>query len=134
MKTVYVAMETLFAPGAPVEPTLGYGIAPYAKPFMHWCAHNARTVLLTDGPLPHAFRLLAHLGVEGVSVRAFESSKAELLNPREDFYLVDDTMIPSEVSWFSEHGMGDRVVSVDPHTGVTVRTKEKLEGKLHRRK
>jgi hypothetical protein len=135
MKTVYVAMEALQAPGGPVEPTLGYSISSYAKPFMHWCASNARTVLLTDDPLPHALLLLRHLGVEGaVPVRAFESSKAEIFNPHEDFYLVDDALIPSEVSWFAEHGLGDRVISVNPATGVAPQTKQRLEARLHERR
>lgn len=135
-RTIYVSLDALTSATGSVDPNLMHGVASYAQPFLHWCAEQGRTVLLTDRPLAHAFRLLAQLNADNgtVSVRTFDSSKTEILRSSEDFYLVDDALIPGEASWFTEHGLGDRIIAVDPHTGVTPETRRRLEEKFHGRR
>lgn len=132
---IYVAMDTLLAPSDHPDNNLRAGIAPYAKPFITWAATQGKVVVLTDGPLSHAMYLLQKLNCADLAtIRSFEVSKVENLHTDEPFYLVDDALIPGEVSWFLEHGHQDRLISVLPHHNVTPDTKKKLEEKLRERR
>lgn len=133
-RTIYVAMDALLAPSDKPDPHLGTGIAPYAKPFLTWATTHGRPVVLTDGPLSHAVYLVDKLDVKGkVAVRGFDMSKTELFSPHEDFYLVDDALIPSEISWFAEHGLGHRVIPCGAH-GVTEQARDALHAAITKHK
>ena len=127
-RTIYVNMDALLVRSDEPDPHLGAGIAPYANAFMRWAAQHGHVCLLTDGPLSHAMYLAGRIG--NPSVRGFTLSKTELLDPHQDVYLVDDALIPSEMSWFAEHGLHHRVITVNPREGVTAATKDKLEARL----
>lgn len=126
-RTIYISMNTLLAPSEHPDPHLGVGISHYAKPFVAWCKTQGTVCLLTDSPLAHAVYLAEKLG--GMPVRSFDLSKTDLLDRHKDFYLVDDGLIPGEVSWFAEHGLASRVVSVDNH-GVTPATRDALAARI----
>ena len=133
--TIYVGLEALQVPSDRPDPYLGFGVAAYAAPFLSWAATRGRVVILTDGPVQHVLHLLRTMKLpdSAVSVKMYGSSKVEALHTGEPFILVDDALIPSEVSWFLEHHLGDRVVSVNHTTGVTQETKAHVERLLAKR-
>lgn len=133
MRKIYVSLDALLIPSEKPDPHVGTGIAPYAQAFLTWASTQGRTVLLTDRPLPYAARVLKTIGCEDkIPIRGFEVSKTELLDHKDDFYLVDDMLIPGELSWFSEHGLSDRLVAVSPYKGPTPETKAALEEKFRK--
>lgn len=128
---IYISFDALLVPSDKPSEVLRAGIAPYAKSFITWAATQGRVVILTDGPLSHPMHLLQHIKCADLaSIRSFEVSKTETLRHDEPFFLVDDALIPGEVSWFMEHGHQDRIIPVSPREGVTPRTKQLLEEKL----
>lgn len=131
MTTIYVSLDALTVPSEKPDAYLGAGISPYTNGFLHWAATKGKVVLLTDRPIAQVLALLDRHGCSklGVQIRTFTSSKTEVLRPTEDFYLVDEVLIPSEYSWFAEHGLGDRLIPVGSD-GVTPATKDKLAARL----
>lgn len=131
MRRIYVSIDALQAPSDKPDPHLGTGISAYARPFITWLSQHGKVVVLTDGSLQHAVYLLSKINcTEKASVRGFEVCKTEILKEHGDVYLVDTILTPSEVSWFAEHGMADRVVTVKLHEGVSPSTKQALEAKF----
>lgn len=128
---VYVTSDALLVPSSEPDHLLDAGIAPYGPAFMTWCCSVYNTVLLTDLPMAYVRRLLHALKIDkmNIVVKPFSTSKVSALNPRENYYLIDDALIPSEVSWFLEHGFQDRLIGVDPHTGVSPATRQTLEAR-----
>lgn len=129
---VYVSSDALVVPSDNPDTVLDAGIAPYARPFMHWCAGTYKTVLLTDLPTAHARYLLNKLALreDQVVLRFFHGLKTDYLRPDSNCYLIDDALIPGEVSWFLEHGLQDHLIGVDPHTGVSPTTRQQLEERV----
>lgn len=129
---VYVSSDALLVPSELPDNVLETGIASYAKPFLHWCSSLYTTVLLTDLPAAHAKYLLNRLGLreDQVLIKFYHSSKTDSMRPERNVYLIDDALIPSEVSWFLEHGLHDHIIGVDPHTGVSPATRQQLEERI----
>ncbi len=129
---VYVASDALLVPSDDADHVLNCGISSYAKPFMHWCASHYTTVLLTDMPVAHVKYLLNKLMLreDQLSLRFYHGLKTDYLRPDRGCYLVDDALIPGEVSWFLEHGLQDQLIGVDPHTGVSPMTRQTLEERI----
>ncbi len=133
-RIIYISMDTLLVPSEKPDLHLGTGISGYAKPFLTWAADHGRPVILTDGPLAHAVYLVDKLGAKGkVAVRGFDMNKTDLFTSHDDFYLVDDALIPSEISWFTEHGLGHRVIPCGPH-GVSERVRDALHEAISKHK
>ena len=111
---------------------LGAAVAPYAKAFLHWATQHFDVRWLSDrgaGPAVYTASLLS-LPPDKVHVAGFVDSKVEALAPHKDFYWVDSELIPHEVSWLAQHGHVDRLLTVDPVTGVSTDTKKALEMRL----
>lgn len=111
-------------------------IAPYAKPFMHWAKEHFDVRWLSDTGARDASYTAARLSLpsDAVPIAAYEDSKIEALNPRENFYWLDGALIPSEVAWLAENRCHDRLLQVDPFTGVTPEHKEELAKKIMARR
>ena len=110
---------------------LGAAVAPYAKAFMHWATQHFDVHWLSDrgaGPAVYVANLLS-LPADKVRVAGYVDSKVEALSPHKDFFWVDAELIPHEVSWLAQHGHVDRLITVDPLTGVSTDAKEALEAR-----
>jgi hypothetical protein len=114
---------------------LGKKIAPYAKPFLHWAKEHFDVRWLSETGARDAIYTASRLSLpaDAIPVATFEDSKVENMSPRENFYWIDGALIPSEAAWLHEHRCEDRLLQVDPYTGVTPAHKEKLQQKLMRR-
>lgn len=111
---------------------LGAAIAPFAKSFLHWATQHFDVRWLSDrgvGPATYVSSLLS-LPADKVHVAGYVDSKVEALSPHKDFYWVDSELIPHEVSWLAQHGHVDRLISVDPLTGVSTDAKQALEARI----
>jgi len=111
---------------------LGAAVAPYAKSFLHWAAQHFDVRWLSDrgaGPAVYVANLLS-LPADKVHIAGFVDSKVEALAPHKDFYWVESELIPHEVSWLAQHGHVDRLITVDPLTGVSTDAKEALEARV----
>ncbi len=133
---VYVSVDSLLVPSDKHDTFLDAGIAEYAAPFMNWCAGTYRTILLSDRPVAHATYLFRHLGLSpaAVPIKPYLGLKIDNIDPQSNFYLIDDALIPGEVSWFLEHGLQDRLIGVNPHIGVSLETRHTLEARTHARR
>jgi hypothetical protein len=129
---VYVSSDAILCPSDKPDPVLETGISTYAKPFMYWCSGLYTTILLTDLPAAHAKYLLNRLGLreDQVLIRFYHGAKTDSIRPEKNIYMIDDALIPSEVSWFLEHGLQDHIIGVDPHTGVSPATRQALEERI----
>lgn len=111
---------------------LGAAIAPFAKPFLHWATQHFDVRWLSDkgvGPASYVASMLS-LPSDKIHIAGYTDSKVEALSPHKDFYWVDSELIPSEVSWLAQHGHVDRLISVDPFTGVSTDVKKALEARV----
>jgi hypothetical protein len=111
---------------------LGAAVAPYAKSFIHWALQHFNVHWLSDrgpGPAVYAAKMLS-LPDDGVHVAGYVDSKIEAISPHKDFYWVDSELIPHEVSWLAQHGHVDRLITVDPLTGVSTDAKQALEARI----
>jgi hypothetical protein len=111
---------------------LGAAVAPYAKAFLHWATQHFDVRWLSDrgaGPACYVAGLLS-LPADKVRIAGYTDSKVEALAPHKDFYWVDSELIPHEVSWLAQHGHVDRLISVDPLTGVSHDAKKALEERI----
>ncbi|MBA2706291.1 MAG: hypothetical protein H0U59_00620 [Gemmatimonadaceae bacterium] len=110
-------------------------ITDYAKPFMHWAKEHFDVRWLAETGARDALYTARRLSLpeDAVSVASFESSKAEALNPKEDFYWIDGPLIPSEVAWLRHHQHEGRFIHVDPRVGVTSAHRDLLQQKMTRR-
>jgi len=133
--TIYVGLEALQVHSDKPDPYLGFGVAAYTAPFLSWAATRGRVCILTDGPVQLVMHLLntLKLTASNIAIKSYGTNKTDVLRTDEPFVLVDDALIPGEVSWFMEHGLGDRLVSVSPLTGVTPETKSRVERVLGRK-
>lgn len=115
---------------------LGKKIAPYAKPFLHWAKEHFDVRWLSETGARDAIYTANRLSLpaDAIPVAAFEDSKIEHMSPHEDFYWVDGALIPSEAAWLAEHRFQDRLLQVDPYTGVTPAHKEQLQQKMMTRR
>jgi hypothetical protein len=108
---------------------LNAAIAPYAKPFLHWATTHFDVRWLSDrgaGPAVYTASLLS-LPSDKVRIAGYVDSKVEALAPHKNFYWVDSELIPHEISWLAQHGHVDRLITVDPLTGVSTDAKKALE-------
>lgn len=107
---------------------LGKKIAPYAKPFMHWAKEHFNVKWLSDTGVRDAVYTASRLSLpsDAVPVATYIDTKIEALDPRENFYWLDGALIPSEVAWLTENRCHNRLLQVDPTTGVTPEHKEHL--------
>lgn len=130
---VYVSADALVVPSDHPDHFLEAGIAPYAAGFMNWCCGTYRTVLLCDWPLAQATYLVDKLGVppQSLPIRTYYGSKVDSLNLDSNFFLIDDALIPGEVSWFLEHGLQSRIIGVNPYVGVSLETRRALQERTH---
>ena len=128
---VYVSTDALLIPSDSPDHVLDVGISDYAKPFMHWCSSNYRTYLITDMPVAHAKYLLNKLELRenAVIIKFCGTLKTDCIEPSRNTFLIDDALVPGEVSWFLEHGLQDQLIGVDPHTGVSPATRQTLEAR-----
>ena len=110
-------------------------ISDYAKPFMHWAKEHFMVRWLSDTGPREAFYTARRLALpeDAVAVASYEDSKAEAINPRENFYWIDGALIPSEAAWLREHRHEGRFIQVDPLVGVTTQHKDLLQQKIPRR-
>jgi hypothetical protein len=129
---VYVSTDALLVPSEHPDAVLECGIAEYAKSFMHWCTGHYSTVLLTDLPVAHARYLISRLRLmeDQLPMKFYYGAKTDRLPTGGNFFLIDDALIPGEVSWFLEHGLQDQLIGVDPHTGVSPMTRQTLEERI----
>ena len=112
------------------DPVLKLGIAKYAKPFMHWANQHFNVHWLTDRAPGDAFYVADKLELprDAVAYAAYDITKTEALNPKDEFYWVDDNLlIPDEMNWLTQHGNLHRFLPVDPLQGITPEHKTQLE-------
>lgn len=133
---LYIGLEgVVLVHGRNPDPFLGYEIVPFAKSFLHWATQHFDVCWLTDLGARHAFYVNDQLGLRpsAVPVCGFNDSKVEQLDPSDDFYWIEDDLIPSEVAWLAQHGLANRLIQVDTVKGITPENKAKLEGLLRRK-
>jgi hypothetical protein len=109
------------------------GIAPYAKPFLHWASSRFDVRWLTAHPPAKVFRLAENLGLRGdaVSYAGFRHSRLEAFGNVAEFCWVDVLLPAVDLTQFQLLGRG-LFVAVDPRVGVMPAQKAALENVLGR--
>jgi hypothetical protein len=95
-----------------------YQLRPGVSSFFGWAANNFRCEFLTCWSWPRIQTLLESLYIDRRSLRIgyreWRNLKTDGINPEnEDFYLIDDNLIPEEISQLKEWGLEKRYLKVD---------------------
>ena len=96
-------------------------VAPYAKPFMQWAVRNFNVRWLTDRSPHEAFTLARVLDIppDAVPYASWGMNKTDAIHPKENFFWIDNEVMPNEHAWVQEHRNGHRLLGSDPNTGIS---------------
>lgn len=95
-----------------------YQLRPGVSSFFGWASKNFRCEFLTCWSWSRVQTLLESLYIDRRSLhigyREWRNLKTDGINPeKDDFYLIDDNLIPDEISQLKEWGLEKRYLKVD---------------------
>lgn len=95
-----------------------YQLRPGVSSFFVWASHNFRCEFLTCWSWPRVQTLLESLYIDRRSLRLgyreWHNLKTDGINPNSDeFYLIDDNLLPAEIVQLQEWGLENRYLKVD---------------------
>ncbi len=95
-----------------------YQLRPGVSSFFVWANRNFRCEFLTCWSWPRVQVLLEALYIDRRSLRLgyreWRNFKTDGIDPkRDEFYLIDDNLLPEEIDWLKVWGLENRYLKVD---------------------